>query len=88
MRCNEVAVPSDGTPLGNCGRRALWAGVYGNDRIVHFDRDGKFVKEWGKLGSAPGEFSIPHSIVRDSAGLYAGDIMGRRIQKFVKTSPL
>ncbi len=25
---------------------------YGNDRIVHFDKDGKFVKAWGRAGHA------------------------------------
>ena len=28
-------------------------------RIVKFTKDGKFIKEWGKLGSAPGEFRTP-----------------------------
>ena len=56
---------------------------YGNDRIVHFDRDGKFVNQWGKLGTAPGEFSLPHSIVRDSAGrLYVADRNNVRVQVF------
>ncbi|MGA2619992.1 MAG: peptidyl-alpha-hydroxyglycine alpha-amidating lyase family protein [Thermoguttaceae bacterium] len=62
---------------------------YGNDRIVHFDRDGKFVKQWGKLGTAPGEFSLPHSIVRDSAGrLYVADRNNVRIQVFDETGKL
>lgn len=56
---------------------------YGNDRIVHFDRDGKFVKEWGELGTKPGQFSIPHSIVVDSKGqLYVADRNNARIQVF------
>ncbi|MBN1393555.1 MAG: hypothetical protein JW959_00795 [Pirellulales bacterium] len=56
---------------------------YGNSRIVHFDRDGRFVNQWGKLGSAPGEFSIPHNIVRDSRGrLYVADRNNVRIQVF------
>ena len=41
---------------------------YGNARVVHFDKDGKFVKEWGELGSKPGQFSIPHAIAVDSQG--------------------
>ena len=39
---------------------------YGNNRVVHFDAAGKFVKEWGKMGTQPGEFSIPHAIAIDS----------------------
>ena len=56
---------------------------YGNNRVVHFDRNGQFVKAWGKLGSGPGEFSLPHSIVVDSRGrLYVADRNNARIQVF------
>jgi DNA-binding beta-propeller fold protein YncE len=67
------------TPTGE----VFVADGYGNNRIVHFDRDGRFVKAWGKLGTGPGEFSIPHSIVRDSKGrLYVADRNNVRIQVF------
>jgi len=56
---------------------------YGNNRVVHLDRNGRFIKEWGKLGSGPGEFSLPHSIVMDSQGrLYVADRNNARIQVF------
>ena len=56
---------------------------YGNNRVVHFDKDGKFVKEWGKLGTGPGEFSLPHGIVMDSKGrLYVADRNNCRVQVF------
>ena len=56
---------------------------YGNSRIVHFDKDGKFVKAWGKKGLAPGEFDLPHSIVADSKGrLYVADRTNQRVQVF------
>jgi DNA-binding beta-propeller fold protein YncE len=56
---------------------------YGNARVVHFDRNGKFVKAWGKLGTAPGEFSLPHSIVIDTKGrLYVADRNNARVQVF------
>ena len=29
---------------------------------MKFDRNGKFIKTWGHLGSAPGEFDEPHDI--------------------------
>jgi peptidylamidoglycolate lyase len=41
---------------------------YGNQRVVKFDKDGKFVKAWGKKGTAPGEFRIPHSVAQDRRG--------------------
>ncbi len=56
---------------------------YGNNRVVHFNAQGKFVKTWGSLGAAPGEFSLPHSIAIDSRGrLYVADRNNARIQVF------
>jgi hypothetical protein len=56
---------------------------YGNSRIVHFDKAGKFVKAWGKKGAGPGEFEIPHGIGIDSKGLlYVADRSNARIQVF------
>ncbi len=54
-----------------------------NNRVVHFTKDGTYVKEWGKKGSGPGEFSEPHSIAMDSRGrLFVGDRENNRIQIF------
>lgn len=56
---------------------------YGNNRIVHFDARGHYVKAWGKLGVEPGQFSIPHAIAADSSGrLYVADRNNVRIQVF------
>lgn len=56
---------------------------YGNNRVVHFDKAGKFVKAWGKLGAGPGEFNLPHAICLDSKGrLYVADRTNARIQVF------
>lgn len=56
---------------------------YGNSRVVHFDAEGRFVKTWGKLGTAPGEFDTPHGIVVDSKGrLYVADRSNARVQIF------
>jgi DNA-binding beta-propeller fold protein YncE len=56
---------------------------YGNNRIVHFDAKGRFVKTWGKLGTGPGEFSLPHAIAMDSKGrLYVADRNNARVQVF------
>jgi DNA-binding beta-propeller fold protein YncE len=54
-----------------------------NNRIVKFTKDGKFLKEWGRKGSGPGEFSEPHTIALDSRGrLFVGDRENNRIQIF------
>jgi len=56
---------------------------YGNSRVVKYDKDGNWVKAWGKRGTAPGEFHTPHSIATDAGGkVYVGDRENRRIQVF------
>jgi DNA-binding beta-propeller fold protein YncE len=56
---------------------------YGNSRIVKFDHDGNFIKSWGKYGTGPGEFNLPHNIVVDSHGnVYVADRENQRIQIF------
>jgi DNA-binding beta-propeller fold protein YncE len=56
---------------------------YGNRRVVHFDANGRYVKEWGEEGNQPGQFALPHSIVADSKGrLYVADRENARIQVF------
>jgi hypothetical protein len=52
-------------------------------RIVKFDKTGKFIKEWGKWGSGPGEFKTPHGLAFDSRGrLFVADRGNVRIQIF------
>jgi uncharacterized protein YjiK len=54
-----------------------------NARVVKFAKDGTFIKTWGKKGSGPGEFDIPHTIAPDSRGrLFVGDRQNNRIQIF------
>jgi sugar lactone lactonase YvrE len=53
------------------------------NRIMKFSKDGKFLKAWGKRGSAPGEFDTPHSIAIDSRGrIFVADRSNSRIQIF------
>lgn len=55
----------------------------GNARVVKFTKDGKFLKQWGKHGSASGEFEVPHALAFDSRGrLFVGDRANNRIQIF------
>jgi hypothetical protein len=62
---------------------------YGNSRVVHFDKDGKFVKAWGTLGIGPRQFSIPHAIAMDSKGrLYVADRNNIRIQVYSQEGEL
>jgi len=54
-----------------------------NARIAKFDKDGKFIKAWGKKGTAAGDFQAPHGLALDSAGrLFVADRENNRIQIF------
>jgi sugar lactone lactonase YvrE len=52
-----------------------------NARISKFDKTGKFLKEVGKRGNAPGELLQPHAFAFDSRGrLFVADRSNNRIQ--------
>jgi hypothetical protein len=55
----------------------------GNNRIIRFSAEGRFINSWGVTGSDPGEFLIPHALALDSKGrLFVGDRNNNRIQIF------
>ena len=52
-------------------------------RILKFNSEGEFIKEWGRIGTAPGEFRTPHALAFDSQGrLFVADRGNHRIQIF------
>jgi streptogramin lyase len=52
-----------------------------NARLIKFDKDGKFIKEFGKRGAGPADFDQPHALAMDSRGrLYVGDRSNNRIK--------
>ena len=49
----------------------------GNFRVQVFDAQGKYLRQWGKRGTAEGEFEVPWTIALDPNGfLYVGDFTG------------
>jgi hypothetical protein len=54
-----------------------------NDRIVVFDKNGKYLREFGKKGAGPGDFEGPHALAFDSRGrLFVGDRTNNRVEVF------
>lgn len=50
-------------------------------RISKFNKDGTFIKSFGKLGSGPGEFKLPHDLTLDPQGrLFVADRGNMRVQ--------
>jgi sugar lactone lactonase YvrE len=79
----DVVVAPNGTIFVADGHRDSVTGATGNNRIVKFSKDGKFIKQWGRKGTGPGELQEPHTIAMDSRGrLFVGDRINNRIQIF------
>ncbi len=65
---------------------------YGNNRVVLFSKDGKFIKQVGKgaggpqdKGTGPGEWVLPHKLAVDAdENLYIIDRENHRVQVFDK----
>jgi DNA-binding beta-propeller fold protein YncE len=56
---------------------------YGNSRVAKYDRNGKWIKNWGATGTGPGQFRVVHGIAIDAANnVYVADRDNRRIQVF------
>jgi hypothetical protein len=55
----------------------------GNARVAKFDKNGKFVKSWGKRGAGNGEFATVNSVAVDAQGnVYVADGGNKRVQVF------
>ncbi len=55
----------------------------GNNRVMKFSRDGRYLMQWGKTGYGPGEFRTLHGIAIDMQGrVYVADRNNNRIQLF------
>ena len=75
---NDVLVAPNGNIFVSEGHSSAEGA---NARILKFDRTGKFIKAFGKLGKGPGEFDQPHALAMDSKGrLFIGDRSNNRVQ--------
>jgi streptogramin lyase len=79
----DVAVARNGDIFVADGHRNATTGAPGNNRIVRFTKDGRYITEWGKKGTGPGELREPHSIALDSRGnVFVADRINNRIHIF------
>lgn len=75
---SDVLVAPDGSIFVADGHDAG-----GNNRIVKFDKNGRFLRQWGSTGGDHGQFRDPHALAMDSQGrLFVGDRGNSRIQIF------
>jgi peptidylamidoglycolate lyase len=74
-RPSDVAVERNGTFYVSDG--------YGNNRVIKFAGNGKFLLQWGTKGKEIGEFDLPHAIALDGSDrVYVVDRNNHRIQLF------
>lgn len=51
-------------------------------KVLRLDETRKVAQSWGKLGTAPGEFKMPHMLTFDATGnLFVAEVNGMRLQK-------
>ena len=58
-------------------------GLGNTNRVAKFDKDGRFIRQWGSTGSENGQFMGVKSLAVDAQGnVYAADAGNKRIQVF------
>ena len=56
---------------------------YASARVVKYTADAEYQLQWGRRGTGPGEFGLPHNLVVDAQGrVYVTDRDNQRIQVF------
>ncbi|MBY0495516.1 MAG: peptidyl-alpha-hydroxyglycine alpha-amidating lyase family protein [Cyanobacteria bacterium] len=72
----DIAIRADGSFYVSDG--------YVNSRVAIFDRRGTWLREWGKKGAGPGEFSNPHGLtfVTGNTDVIVADRENSRLQLF------
>jgi peptidylamidoglycolate lyase len=71
----DIAIRPDGSFYVSDG--------YVNSRVARFDRDGRFLSEWGRKGARESEFSNPHGLAFGPGGdVLVADRENSRIQVF------
>ena len=88
------ATPGAGTPGSTFSRPAdvAWDaagniyvadGLGNNNRVAKFDKDGRFIRQWGSTGAGQGQFAGVKAIAIDAQGsVYVADAGNKRIQVF------
>jgi DNA-binding beta-propeller fold protein YncE len=90
-----VVVQDDGTiwvidghggPQNDANKNNMYGSRGGNNRLIEFSPDGKFIRQWGggkgSEGSMPLQFNDPHDIAMDPAtgNMYIADRGNQRVQ--------
>jgi DNA-binding beta-propeller fold protein YncE len=73
---SDVVVGPDGSIYVGDGH----GGTRSRQRVVKFDANGNFIKDWGETGTGPDQMGVPHALAFDSQGrLFVADRSNNRI---------
>ena len=76
----DIAVAANGDVFVSQGHTP---GANGDARVLKFDKDGKYLAQWGGKGNEPGRFQVAHGLAIDPQGnLWVADRENQRIQVF------
>lgn len=68
------------------GAGTVYVADWGNSRVQVFNRNGDFIRQWGRLSNQPGQFFNPSGIAVDQSGnIFVSDSSSQNIQKFTST---
>jgi sugar lactone lactonase YvrE len=82
---NAVVVAKNGDIFVSDGHEA----DRGVARILKFDRNGRFLMQWGQPGKGQGDLEVPHALALDKRGnLYVGDRWNNRVQVYTANGKL
>lgn len=63
-------------------RGGVWVADVGENRLSYHGDDGSWIEDRGRVGSGPGEFRRPYSLVMHDGGLLVHDVENSRVVRF------
>lgn len=90
----DIAVDPNPDPVTGARGSVYIADGYGNHRVVVFDANGKYLRQWGSPGTGPGQFAAeggghPHCVILGADSLvYTCDRGNARVQVFDRQGAL
>jgi len=84
---SDPTIPANVTGKIAVGRNGMvYISDSGNDRVQVFSPQGRFIRQFGSLGSQKGQFLAPGDVVVDGSGnLYVADDQSQTLAKFSPT---
>lgn len=70
------------------GEQVFIADGYVNSRVIVFDREGHYLRQWGREGAGKDGLALPHSIAVEGGRVYVSDRENARIKVYSEAGEL